>query len=308
MDATLAAALHRVGVLCVDRLEDFLGAAETLARVKPVRGERLAIVSNAVGPARLAGDAAARDGVATLPAVQVERSGLAEAARAAGAGGEAGGVLVLHAPEGEGDEAIVAALAGAASAQSVPWLVCALGEATGAASRRALGTAGVAAFATPDAAVRAFAHLVQDRRGRAAARELPPADMLEVRPDRARVRAALAGADLPGLLAEYGIVPVAVQPGRFCLATAVDPVFGPCLTLGPPPSDHADGTVVDLPPLNLRLAGAMVQRSRRAGRVPAATREALAALLVRVSALLVDEPGLGVMRFDPAIPATGEVA
>ena len=47
----------------------------------------------------------------------------------------------------------------------------------------------MAVFATPEQAVRGFLHLVQDRRNRAAARELPPSTVLTVAPDRDAVRA-----------------------------------------------------------------------------------------------------------------------
>src|SRR5271165_6476750 len=57
------AAMRRAGVLCVNRLEDLLAAAETLSRARPVRCDTLAIVSTAVGPARLAADSALRAGL-----------------------------------------------------------------------------------------------------------------------------------------------------------------------------------------------------------------------------------------------------
>jgi len=50
-DATLVAALRRCGILCVATLDDLLAAAETLTRSRPARGEALAIVTNAIGPA-----------------------------------------------------------------------------------------------------------------------------------------------------------------------------------------------------------------------------------------------------------------
>ena len=57
------AALRRAGVLCVTRLEDLLAAAETLSRARPVRGDALAIVTNAISAGRMAADAALRDGL-----------------------------------------------------------------------------------------------------------------------------------------------------------------------------------------------------------------------------------------------------
>jgi acetyltransferase len=59
----------------------------------------------------------------------------------------------------------------------------------------------MAVFATPEQAVRGFLHLVQDRRNRAAARELPPGAVLTVAPDRAVVRGVLAVMRRAGRLA-----------------------------------------------------------------------------------------------------------
>ncbi|HEX2941759.1 MAG TPA: GNAT family N-acetyltransferase, partial [Rhodopila sp.] len=66
-DLAFEAALRRAGVLSVRRLEDLLAAAETLSRAKPARCDRLAIVTNAIGPGRLAADSVLRDGLHLLP-------------------------------------------------------------------------------------------------------------------------------------------------------------------------------------------------------------------------------------------------
>jgi acetyltransferase len=253
-EAAFGAALRRTGVLCVDSLDDLLAAAETLTRARPARGETLAIVANALGPARLAADAALREGlhlavlsdqtrrvlemltptdkatgsegpdlttegIITLPADQSVR--LAETAALLAGAKEVGGVLIVHAPAGEGDDAAMAAIAAAHSVR-VPLLACVMGETTGAAHRRVLAEAGVPVFASPGQAVRGFLHLVQDRRNRAAARELPPSAVLTLAPDRAEVRRVLAAARAAGrtcllqdeamaVLAAYGVPTV---PGR----------------------------------------------------------------------------------------------
>ena len=61
--ASFEAVLRRCGVLGVESLADLLAAAETLTRARPARGEALAIVTNAIGPAQLAADAVLRDGL-----------------------------------------------------------------------------------------------------------------------------------------------------------------------------------------------------------------------------------------------------
>ena len=105
------AALRRAGVLSVGGLDDLLAAAETLSRARPARGETLAIVTNAIGAGRLAADAALRRG---LPLASGDRAlvnvGVAGADRMAAEAErlaedrEVGGMLVVHAPSGAGDE------------------------------------------------------------------------------------------------------------------------------------------------------------------------------------------------------------
>jgi acetyltransferase len=211
------AALRRAGVLCVTRLEDLLAAAETLSRARLGRGDALAIVTNAISAGRMAADAALRDGL-RLAQVKTGRHEaeaddaivhvapdasdlLADLAASAAAAPEVGAVLVVHAPSGAADKAAIAALAVRRGKLPVPMLVCAMGETTGAAHRRSLADAGMPVFATPEQAVRGFLHLVQDRRNRAAARELPPGTVLAVAPDRDGVRSAFATMRRAGRLA-----------------------------------------------------------------------------------------------------------
>ena len=212
-DAVFQAALRRSGVLCVTRLEELLAAAETLTRAKPAAGETLAIVTNALGLGRMAADAALRDGVALAGEVIHAPGGLAAAALAVQG---AGGVLVVHTPTGPGDAETIAALAGIAGTARAPVLVCALGETTGAVNRRLLAAAGVPVFASPEQAVRGFRHLLENRRNREAARELPPSKVLLVAPDRTEVqrlfarlrsadRDALTQEEALALMAAYGL-------------------------------------------------------------------------------------------------------
>ncbi len=227
-DAVMDAALRRAGVLRVEGLEDLLAAAETLgrARLSPHggAGDRLAVVANATGLARLAADAVLAGGArlaaltaeavaafdlagvaAHNPLVLPPRAGIALAEAAAMLAGlpEVDGVIALHAPlADEATGAIAAALTAAATAtRAAPVLVCWAGQATAGAERAALGRAGVAVFATPEAAVRGALHLAQDRRNRRAAAELPGREVLALTPDRAAARAIIARVRAEGRLA-----------------------------------------------------------------------------------------------------------
>jgi acetyltransferase len=288
------AALRRSGVLCVTHLEDLLAAAETLARARLGRGDALAIVTNAISAARMAGDAVLRDGLRVAPlagtppdsdsdhgVVHVAPDAphlLAGLAASAAATPEVGAVLVVHAPSGPADQATVAALAAGRAGMRVPLLVCAMGETTGAAHRRSLVEAGLPVFATPEQAVRGFLHLVQDRRNRAAARELPPGTVLSVAPERDTVRRVFAAMRQAGrtvsmqdealaVLAGYGI---AVAPTRV-VATADNAVAATAL-LGFP-------AVVKLRQSEApraRARGGLVLDLHDAGEVEAAARLLLA--------------------------------
>jgi acetyltransferase len=234
-EAAFIAALARVGVLTVTSFEALLAAAETLSHAPPARGPLLAVLSDGVGTAQLAADAALRQGLAlmqpdapllarlaplgaTAPtalggAILVPEANLAAATGIVAAAPDAGGVVLITAPRATADNVTAPGLPRAPSPISAaPVLVALMGESHAAAHRAALVAAGFAVFAGPVAAAQGFAHLLQHRRIRAAAAERVPAAVLTVAPDRATAARLLRapGADLPpdrtlDLLAAYGI-------------------------------------------------------------------------------------------------------
>jgi acetyltransferase len=324
VDAVFCAALNRAGVFVARHLDEFLAAAETLSRSKPARAPALAIVTNAIGPGRLAADAAMEAGIrlavlppeaqsaltASLPADLVHglvythsaaSAQVAELAAMISAVPDVGGVLVLLAPSAAGDSAAIEAVIAAATVAKLPVLTCVMGETTAAAHRLRLAAAGLPCFATPEQAVQAFSHLLRDRAARLASRELPSRRVLEVAPDhdavaacfaaaRAEARQALTAAEGARLLAAYGIATAPARAGCTSASVTVhdDPTFGPALAL-------RVGTATaqyELPPLNLPLARALTARAGLAdGEAFAAAR-----LLVRVSQLVVDEPRIDTLH------------
>jgi len=246
-DAMFDAALRRAGVIRVQRLADLLAAAETLTRARPPRNEAVAVVTNAIAPGQMAADTALTLSIplATLSAPTREILGLtlppvpagaalvwtgpaqpirlAETAAMLSPVPEVGGVVVVMAPSGVADAAGIAALAACAPGMKVPLLACVLGETTGAPYRRSLAAAGVPAFASPEQAMRGFGQLVELRRAREAARELPPSTVLSLAPDRAAVRTLFQTARQEGrtgllqdealaALSAYGIPVVPSRP------------------------------------------------------------------------------------------------
>ena len=320
-DAVFEAALNRAGVFVVQRTSAFLAAAETLIRARPLRGEALAIVTNAIGPGRLAADAALRAGIklailppeaqagltASLPADLVygliyagaaAPTDVASIAAMVSAVPSVGGVLVVLAPGGAGDAAAVQSVIAAGQTVRLPVLTCVMGETTGAGLRRLLAEAGLPVFATPEQAVEGFSHLLRDRRARLAARELPPGRMLDVAPDRVAVarilaqpaadgRLALTSRESLAVLAGYGLgsAPPDTAAGQAGPVAALhvheDASFGPAIGLGLPGQIPAYG----LPPLNLVLARDLAGRAGLG-----AMADSAAGALVRISQLVVDLP------------------
>jgi acetyltransferase len=314
-DAVLDAALRRAGVLRVSGLEDLLAAAETLARVRARsadlrHGGRVALVGNGIGLGRIAADALIAGGgrLAELSpearaSMEVHLPGsepvtnplslgpaagtrLAEAAAALAAVPDVDAVVALHAPTPHGDDTAAAeAMVAAASVRrgrAAPVLIAWTGQETAGPQRDAMTRAGLAVFSTPESAVRGALHLAQDRRNRAMAAELPPRDVLELKPDRPLVRHILDGVRAEGrlkldgdealaVLSAYGLPTV---PGRRAAgpAEAADAAamlrFPVALKVLSPDLEHKSevGGVVlglDTPKAVSEAAEAMLDRMRR---------------------------------------------
>jgi acetyltransferase len=250
-DAVFDAAVRRAGMLRVDTLDALFDAAETLARVKPIRGERLAILTNGGGAGVLAADALALgDGRiaelsdATVRALDellpvawphgnpvdiigdapVER--YCSALQVLLAAPEVDGVLFMHAPTAIVPAADIArACLPLMHEASKPVLACWLGGATVAAARLACYEAGVASYSTPERAVAAWLHRMEYGRNQAALLQLPSGKLDDFKPDVAGARSLLEQALREGrewldeeqaktLLQAYGIPVVETRRAR----------------------------------------------------------------------------------------------
>jgi acetyltransferase len=304
--AALEAAFARAGVLLTSTIGEFLAAAETLSRVKPARGEGLAIVTNSVAAGRLAADYALESGL-TLAALSAETSQvlslllgrapaagpiyaglaptrLADLAALLSSAPEVGGILVVHAPAGEDDDLAVEALAACAATVHVPLLIAAMGEGAGIGQRHRLAQAGLASFDTPESAIAGFRFLLANRRNRAAARELPAREVLAVAPDRDAVAARIelaraAGRDVlvqDEALAVIGAYQIPVVAGRHA---------------GSPAEAAAAATAIGFP-IVLKLSHPKLPTNRLAGSVQLDLGSA-AAVEAAAAAMLT---GLGLSR------------
>lgn len=241
-DMVYDAALRRAGILRVFEIGELFDAAQTLARTKPFRGPRLAIITNGGGPGVLATDALAERGgtFANLSTATIERldkllpitwsrgnpidmigdapaERYADAIRLATADPGVDALLVLHVPTAlvSTDDA-ARAVAQASRVCPLPMLSCWLGQSNADGGRQILRDAGIATFSTPEDAVRAFTHLVSFHHNQKALMQVPTSAPVEFSPDVVGVRQlikdrlgsgihVLGEADAKFLLSAYSI-------------------------------------------------------------------------------------------------------
>ncbi len=243
-DDVFDAAIRRAGMLRVFETDEMFDAVETLARARPLRGDRLAILTNGGGPGVMATDALIGDGgrlaelsaetMASLDDVlpafwshgnPVDIIGDARAERYASAlnillaAPEVDAVLVMHAPTAvasseEAARAVVAASEDTPGKSNM--LTCWLGRDAVEAARRTFNEAGIPTYETPGKAVRAFLHMVHYRHNQEILMETPPSVPTEFAPlittaqgiiesALADGRSLLSEAESKELLAAYGV-------------------------------------------------------------------------------------------------------
>ena len=265
-DDVYDAAFRRAGMLRVNTTRELFDAAETLARMKPLSGERLAIVSNGGGPAVMATDALIAGGGqlatlapqtlakldATLPSnwshgnpVDIIGDALSQRYVTTlkcvldDAGVDA--ALLIHAPTAIVSAADIArASVDVLSSARQPVLTCWMGGLAVQEAQSVCSAAGVPTYSTPEEAVGAFLHAVSYRRNQRLLMEVPSSipDWFVPQPEavRALIGAVLAeGRDLltepeaKRVLEAYCIPVVATR-----IATDVNEALRAASTLGYP--------------------------------------------------------------------------
>ena len=241
-DNVYDAALRRAGILRVYDLDELFDAVETLARAKPLTGERLAILTNGGGPGVIATDALVENGGQLaefspetmrkldelLPANwskgnPVDMIGDADYRRyiktlhvlEADPGVDA--ILVMNAPSAVAPPEITArGVVDAIRAAKRPILTSWLGGAAAGRARRVFAEAGIPTYDTPENAVRAFTHIVRYRRNQQILTQTPPSAPTDFTPAPAIARAVVEKAlkedrelltepEAKSVLAAYGI-------------------------------------------------------------------------------------------------------
>lgn len=227
-DDVFDAALRRAGVLRVDTVVDLFSMAEVLAHQPLPAGPRLAIVTNAGGPAALAIDALVAGGgeiaplsVSALAALNdllpptwshgnpIDVLGDADGARfgraveIAAADPDVDAILAVLTPQSMTNAtAIASELPARTAGRHKPVFACWMGGESVADGRRILQEAGIPTFAYPETAARAFNHLRRFAQLRAELAEpLPPA--APAAPVEARALVAHAMQAGRSILSEY---------------------------------------------------------------------------------------------------------
>ncbi|SFI35991.1 acetyltransferase [Collimonas sp. OK307] len=352
-DAVLDAAIRRAGMLRVFSTEDLLSAVETLSQVRPFGNGRLTIIGNGRGPGVMACDALLRGGGKSatlsdetlcklnqllpvnaacsapiaLPA-NASPSLYRQVLEAVSADAGADALLVIHAPSANASCVDIAdAIIPLARQGARNILVCWLGGAALEPARHIFAEAGIATYATPEAAVCGFMQMADFRRNQHLLMQVPPAispDLIADRPAARRiVAAALAGgrlmlsaADTGALLAAYGL-PVNEVHGAdgTQMATPVlkigivtDPTFGPAIVLGQGGRFDLPVIAAGLPPLNMVLAHDMVLHATGIAEATDGTTQLepeideICRNLVRLSHLLTDVPELVELEIHFSLP------
>jgi len=241
-DDVYDAAIRRAGMLRVLSTEDLFDAVETLARARPMNGDRLTIMTNGGGPGVMATDALMVDGGklaalsddvrqkldAILPSTwshanPVDIIGDAPAERYRKTievllqDPESDAVLFIHVPTAIVPSAEIAqAVVPLVQQASRNVIACWLGGDAVAQARRIFSEAGIPTYDTPEEAVQGFMQIVQYRRNQTLLMQVPPSLPTDFTPDRERAQAvigeALAGGrqmlsepEAKAVLAAYGI-------------------------------------------------------------------------------------------------------
>ena len=253
-DDVYEAAVRRAGWVRIDTLEDLFDAAEAMARVRPMRGERLSILANGHGLGRIAGDTLLRSGgrLATLskdtekqlgellrtpsplenplalPA-DITPANWAAALTTVLADRETDAVLTVCSPSPFAASADVARSIGAvAKASERNVFTCWVGGTAMQAAQRIAAEHGILSHDSPEKAIAIFQGIVNYERNRELLIQMPPSVAEDFTPDLAAARSVIAEAIAAGaetlparqarnLLQAYGI-----DAAEYPLARSID--------------------------------------------------------------------------------------
>ena len=224
MDNVFDAAIARAGMLRVFNFNELFAAVETLDKANPVKGEKLAILTNGGGPGVMGVDALIENGGQLVELTQetieklnkvlpktwshanpIDIIGDAPGSRYADSlkilldAKEVDAVVVMHAPTAiasstEAAQAVIDTIHNEKRASQIPILTNWLGEAAVAEARSLFSKANIPTFHTPEWAVGAFMHMVRYRRNQQMLMQTPESAPSEFTPATATARLVIEGA------------------------------------------------------------------------------------------------------------------
>jgi len=256
-DLVYDAAFRRAGMLRVNNLHELFAAFETLAHAKPLKGERLAIITNGGAPGIMAVDALISRGgklaeiepeiIAQLDKLLPRYWSRSNPADIAGDSTperfsqavelllhskNIDSLLIIHSPSAvdTGEEyakKILAAITRLPKSNKINILTNWTGEQSAYAARRLLRQYGLPTYRTPEGAVGAFMHMVEYRRNQKLLQQTPKSISRHVQSDANLVR-QLAQQHLANGITKLDIgqaQPILAAYGLSCIATrhAQDP-------------------------------------------------------------------------------------
>ena len=369
-DAVYDAALMRAGVLRVGGLDDMFDAAETVTRVHPNLGRRLAIIANSRSLATLATDRIAESRRRDCADLRRHRGSRPAAAALLGAAGKPAHHPVER-PAGGPTRSSSSCCSPTATSTASWWcrrrppspirrppppalsqrpvgnfgqprakkaVIAALATADPAPTRQ-LEAAGIPCYRTSAEAVRAFMYVARYTEAKKLLMANPPSLPADFTPQTEVARAIVANvlaeprtwletSECRDVLAAYDIAtgpaPAIPRkagskiPGELFAGLADDPTFGPVIVFGPGGSavDYANDYGLDLAPLDLNLAEALIARTRISRLFRDADeneqsrriRHGIALVLVKLAQLAVDIPEIREIDLNPFyVDADGNV-
>jgi len=203
LDAAWDAAIQRAGLLRVKDTHELFSAVETLSHMRPLRGERLMIISNGAAPAALALDELERRNGKlatlseqtlnqlreTLPAsvelgnpIDLRDDATAErylqAVKALLDSQEIDALMIIHAPSAVAPgttsaQALIELLHSHPRSKYLSIITNWCGEYSSQEARRLFSDAGIPTYRTPEGTITAFMHMVEYRRNQKQLRETP---------------------------------------------------------------------------------------------------------------------------------------
>lgn len=327
--AVFNAAIERAGAVRADSIGQLFAAARLLSTPCRVNGNRLAIITNARGPAIMAADWALQRGIALAELSETTKQVLPkhchtnpldiqndakpedyQAAIAASLTDEAiDGLLILLAPQALTQATATAQLVvQTANPRRKAILACWLGAGQVSAARAIFDQYGIPSFANPESAIEAFGFLAAYRHNQQLLRQIPGPLADTASPDinsarsiienaLAEQRSELAGQETLAVLRAFGIVASALSSeNRWSIGLFYDPVFGPVISLGA--VENPQNPAVTLPPINDHLARVLITQAL-ADKLSDLSVDALVPMLLRVSAMACELPQIQAMEVYP---------